>query len=345
MGLGLGVTASAAGSTAVAGLCFGGALLHALNHSLFKGLLFMGAGAVMRAAGTGELEALGGLAKRMPRTALYFLAGAAAISGLPPFNGFISEFLIFLGSFGALRGTGAPALWSVAVLLALAAIGGLAGACFARAFGAVFLGEPRSSRGHAASDPGGPMLAGLALPAAACLLIGLFPVFAAGPVAAAVTSAFGAESGAAFLSAAGLPLSYVSLGALSLAALLALAAALRAFLLRGRVPAAGPTWDCGYAAPTARMQYGASSFAQPLTDFFRPLLRGGGLHAPPDGYFPRGAEFHTQAGAVFYNNFYAPAALMLRRAAYRFSWLQHGRLQFYILYIIAALLALLLWKL
>jgi len=345
MGLGLGVTASYAGSTTVAGLCFGGALLHALNHSLFKGLLFMGAGAVMRATGTGELEALGGLSKKMPRTALYFLAGAAAISGLPPFNGFISEFLIFLGSFGALRGPEAPALWSVAVLLALAAIGGLAGACFARAYGAVFLGEPRSSRCRAAADCGTPMLAGLALPAAACLFIGLFPSSVAGPAAAAVSSAFGAAYGDAFLAAAALPLAYVSAGALALVALLALAAALRAFLLRGKVPAAGPTWDCGYAAPTARMQYGASSFAQPLTDFFRPLLRTAGRHAPPDGYFPRGSDFHTEAGAVFYNNFYAPAALMLRRAAYRFSWLQHGRLQFYILYIIAALLALLLWKL
>lgn len=345
MGLGLGVTASAAGSTAVAGLCFGGALLHVLNHSLFKGLLFMGAGAVMRAAGTGELEALGGLSKKMPRTSLYFLVGAAAISGLPPFNGFVSELLIFLGSFGALRGPGAPALWAVAVVLALAAIGGLAGACFARAYGAVFLGEPRSSRCHAAGECGGTMLAGLALPAAACLLIGFFPPVMAVPAAAAVSSAFGGQYGAAFLAAAALPLAYVSAGALALAGLLLLAAALRAFLLRGKVPAAGPTWDCGYAAPTARMQYGASSFAQPLTDFFRPLLRTAGRHAPPDGYFPRGSDFHTEASAVFYNNFYAPAALMLRRAAYRFSWLQHGRLQFYILYIIAALLALLLWKL
>ena len=149
LGLGVGLLGVSAATPALAVLGFAGALLHVVNHAVFKGLLFLGAGAVQHATGTREIDHLGGLLKRMPWTGATFLVGAAAISGLPPLNGFVSEFLIYLGAFhGGAALSGANAVASLFVILALALIGGLALACFAKAFGIIFLGEPRSE--HAA---------------------------------------------------------------------------------------------------------------------------------------------------------------------------------------------------
>ena len=177
MGLGVGLLGISYGNPAMAALGFTGGLLHVVNHAVFKSLLFLGAGSVLHATGTGELDRLGGLLKRMPVTGATFLIGAAAISGLPPLNGFVSEFLIYLGAMAGLgsRPTPLPAwpLMSVLVVGGLALIGGLAAACFTKAFGIVFLGEPRSAeaaarprsrRGDAVADG---VLAGL------CVLIGL----------------------------------------------------------------------------------------------------------------------------------------------------------------------------
>ncbi len=173
MGLGVGVLGVAWGSPSLAALGFAGALLHVVNHAIFKGLLFLGAGAVLTATGTRNIERLGGLMRVAPWTGVTFLVGAAAISGLPPFNGFVSEFLILIGAMKGVAtlpaGGAAPLLIVVA---ALALIGGLAAACFAKAFGIVFLGTPRAPLPAGAADPGMRMKAPLALLAAACPAIG-----------------------------------------------------------------------------------------------------------------------------------------------------------------------------
>lgn len=345
LGLGLGVLGTSLGIFPLAALGFAGALLHVLNHALFKGLLFMGAGAVIHSTGTAELEELGGLSKKMPGAALCFLIGAAAIAGLPPLNGFISEFLICYGAFTALGAPIQAALWSVLTIAVLAAVGAIASACFARAFGAVFLGEARSSKCAAAHEAGARMLFAMASLAAACFIVGLASPVLIPPLASALAAGFQPGQGPEFASAAGIPLLYLTACSLSLAAALALICAFRKFLLRARRPATGPTWDCGYASVSARMQYGASSFSQPLTCFFQPLLRAGRHYSGLDGFFPAGADFRTEARAVVYNHLYTPAANLIKRLAFRYSWLQHGRLQLYILYIVAALIALLVWKL
>ena len=139
----------------LAALGFAAGLLHVVNHAIFKGLLFLGAGAVQHAAHTVELEELGGLLKRMPWTGACFLIGAAAIVGLPPLNGFVSEFLlIYAGYAGLLLPTAAIAAAGLITLVAMGLIGGLAAACFAKAFGIVFLGSPRSARGRARARGG-----------------------------------------------------------------------------------------------------------------------------------------------------------------------------------------------
>src|SRR3989454_6313713 len=174
MGLGVGVLGISSGTPWLAALGFAGALLHVVNHAIFKGLLFLGAGAVLTATGTRDMERLGGLLRLARWTGVTFLVGAAAISGLPPLNGFVSEFVILVG---AVKGVAAlPAETVVPLLLVaggLALIGGLASACFAKAFGIVFLGTPRAPLARAVADPGPLMMISMAIPAAACPPLGL----------------------------------------------------------------------------------------------------------------------------------------------------------------------------
>ncbi len=346
LALGLGIIGVTHSAYPLAALAFAGALLHVFNHSLFKGLLFMGAGAVLHGAGTAEFEALGGLSKRMPRTALLFLAGAAAACALPPFNGFAGEFLIYLGAFRGLNSSAPVALAGVLAGLSLASAGAVAAAAFTRAGGCTFLGEPRTPRAAGAHEAGGLMLFSMYALASLCLAAGLLSPLLLVPLSRAVGAGFGGIYGAGSGQEAAAPLIYISAGALLLLAMVALAFAKRRSLFPvARAASEVPTWDCGYAAPTPRMQYGASSFAQPLTDFFQPVLRKIGQYPVLSEYFPGKASFSAEAQAVFYNSFYTPAASRIRDLAYRFSWLQHGRLQIYIMYIVVSLMGLLLWKL
>ena len=175
MGVGLALVGRAIGDPTLVLLGFGGAGLHVVNHALFKSLLFLGAGAVDHACGTREIDLLGGLARRMPRTAALFLVAAVAISGLPPLNGFVSEWLVYLGSLQALSSASPFVAWAALAAPVLALVGGLAAACFAKVVGTVFLGMPRSDRGASAHEPAHAMLGPMALLAAACIFIGLFP--------------------------------------------------------------------------------------------------------------------------------------------------------------------------
>lgn len=341
MGIGLGVLGQARSIPSLAALGYGGALLHVVNHAFFKGLLFMSAGSVLHAAGTAELEALGGLLKKMPFTAFFFFFGSAAACALPPLNGFTGEFLIYLGAFMNIGASSRAAFPALIVITSLAAAGALAAAAFAKAGGSVFLGEPRSDRFETAHDAGPLMKAAMASLAALCAVIGLCSPFLLKPLAGAITPLAASYP----LLDAGASMFYVSAGALTLIVLLAAAWAFRSALSRGLPPVRGVTWDCGYAAPAARMQYGASSFTQPLTDFFQPLLRKARSYPVIKEYFPAAASFSTEAHAVFSEHLYSPAGALIRRLAFRYTWLQHGRLQFYLLYIVIALIALLVWKL
>ncbi len=347
LGLGVGMVGLASGAPALAVLGFAGALLHVLNHALFKGLLFLGAGAVVHAAGTREMDLLGGLLKRMPWTAAAFAVGSAAIAGLPPLNGFVSEFLIFRGALdGVLLPGAAPAVPSVVTIAALALIGGLAAACFAKVFGLVFLGEPRSAHTDRAHDPGFRTRLATALLAAGCVLIGLFPdriAAALGPALAIATRLPAAQMNAALsaVSAYLRPVAAVAAGFWGVVALLAVA---RRRLLSGRPVAASGTWDCGYAAPGPRMQYTTSSFAQPFTALFRGILRTrrtGPAAAGPDA---EPEPLSTETPDLFRESVYRPAFEGLDRALAPLRRLQHGRVQLYVLYIVATIVFLLLWR-
>jgi len=350
LGLGLGTLGLAAGMPALALLGFGGGLLHVLNHALFKGLLFLGAGAVLHGAGTREIDRLGGLLKRMPWTGGGFLIGAAAISGLPPLNGFVSEFLIYLGALrSAADISSAPGVVVSALLAvgALALIGGLATACFTKAFGIVFLGEPRSDHAAHAHEVGPAMRLPMLVLAAGCIALGLLPFAALRALTPALLQVTRLPEAAAASALAG---AGEALGMLALAAGVLLLALLALTLLRRRLLAGRPveetvTWDCGYARPTARMQYTASSFAQPLTTLFRAILGTRTRLLPPQGPFPSRAALATETPDVFRTALFHPAFAGIEQVLARLRVLQHGRIQLYVLYIVLTLIALMLWKL
>ncbi len=347
LGLGVGLLGMSTGSSMLIVLGFGGALLHVLNHALFKGLLFLGAGAVLHGAGTLEIDHLGGLLKRMPWTAAIFLIGAVAISGLPPLNGFVSEFLIFLGAFkGGISTTGAIAASLLALIAGLALIGGLAVACFTKAFGIVFLGEPRSEHVSRAHEVGWTMRLPMLALVAGCVLIGLLAPVVVGSLQTVLASFTHLEPAAVSenLAAAASPLTFVVIGSGAFLLLLLALVLFRRGLLAGRRVEQGATWGCGYAQPTPRMQYTASSFAQPLTNLFRPLLGTRTRVFKPQGIFPPDAALETITPDISHEEMYRPMFERAEAWLSQLRWLQHGNVQLYVLYIAMTLIVLLVWK-
>jgi len=339
MGVGVGLVGRSLGYREIEILGLGGALLHVWNHALFKGLLFLAAGSVIHATGTGEIDALGGQARRLPRTALFFCVGAVAICGLPPLNGFVSELLVCLGLLHASVSLhGSERLIAVIAIPTLALVGGLAAACFAKVFGSVFLGEARTPAAASGHEAPRAMLWPMAALALACIAIGVAPQLVLHSLGAALHS-FDPElaaSGPALAEVA--PFGLVSAAA---AALLAGAAAVAALVAR-RPARRGPTWDCGYAAPSPRMQYTASSFASGLVDLFRWALWTE-LHATGiAGTFPGPARLSTHLPDPVLDRMILPAARWLARASIWLRWLQRGHLHSYVLYILITVIVALL---
>ena len=326
-------------------LGLGGALLHVWNHALFKSLLFFSAGSVIHATGTREIDRLGGLAKAMPRTALAFLVGAVAICGLPPLNGFVSELLIYLGLFGTLGiGEGSACPLAAFAAPALALIGGLAVACFVKVFGAVFLGTARTEDARHAHESAGSMIGPMGVLMACCLFIGLFPAAdcpAPGPRdRRLVAGGRGCRFPPGSPRAAGLDQRH---GPVAPGAASAWDRALLWQRVRASDVATGSTWGCGYAAPTARIQYTSSSFAQMLVGLFAWALRPQ-VHRPAEmPLFPEKTAFHSHVPDTVLDG---PCC---RRSACRpgvltwFHVFHQGSIQTYLLYIFLALVVLLLW--
>ncbi len=346
LGLGLGVLGTSTGHPLVAQLGFGGALLHVVNHAFFKGLLFLGAGAVAHGTGTRDMDRLGGLAKVMPWTAVTFVIGAAAIAGLPPLNGFVSEFLMYYGALLAcLPGGLENPLPAIGLVAGLALIGGLAAACFAKAFGIVFLGEPRTDAARLAHECGWAMRLPMIILAVACILIGIGAPWAVAALKPAVAGLIGTPAAQIF---GAVPHSMTLLmelliGFAVVIGLVFLLGFIRRMLLKNRPVRQAPTWDCGYAAPAARMQYTASSFALWFVDAFRWILRTERRRSLPQGYFPNAAFMTTETPDGFRELVFRPVFAQIRWALASLRWIQHGRLQLYILYIAATLVALLIW--
>ena len=346
LGIGAGMLGLATGLAPLAVIGFAAGLLHVLNHAIFKGLLFLGAGAVQHAAHTLNLEELGGLLKRMPWTGTAFLLGATAIVGLPPLNGFVSEFLVFYAGFAAvIEPNAAIAVAGLATIVAMGLISGLAAACFAKAFGVVFLGAPRSEEAAQAHEVGRPMIAAMAALALLCVVIGLAApaVITTLPPVVAVATSLPAAAVRLELGRLAPPL---GTAIAVFAAAIALAVSAWLWRRRGLGRAGmrrGPVWGCGYLFPSARMQYTASSFVQPLTAQFGLFIRNREAVAPPQGYFPQAAAYSSDSGDPVLRLLFAPTFRWFDRVASRLNVIQHGHTHIYVLYVAATLVVLLLW--
>lgn len=338
-----------------AALALAAALFHAVNHAAFKGLLFLGAGAVLHATGTRNMNLLGGLIRGMPWTAALFLVGAVAIAGLPPLNGFVSEWLLFQS---LLPGIGAPSpLVAVLMVLALgmlALTAGLAAACFVKAFGITFLAIPRSPEAEGAHEAAWSMRAGMVALAGACLALSagsivIFPRLSAVAAPLAGLSAPGPLLGGdltlrtpdnlAQMSPALVP---AGLGLVVLAAWLAVRICASRRPLR-----VSETWGCGRVVQTPRMEYTSTAFAEPLrrifAEFYRPTEDVSIDFHPDSRYFVHSISYRSAILPWFERYLYAPVIARVRRWSERVLTLQSGSVHAYLAYLVAALVLLLGW--
>jgi hydrogenase-4 component B len=341
IGLGVGLLARAHGFPRLALLGYAGGLLHVWNHALFKSLLFLSAGSAIHETHTREIDRQGGLARVMPWTASAFVLGAVAICGLPPLNGFVSEWLLYLAGFRSLPQTGGGWTWLLLVLVApaLALTGALALACFVKAFGIVFLGTARSTEARHAREAPLSMRAATVPLGVACIAIGVAPVTIAPMLARVVAVAASTPGRVTGLDILLRPVqqSAIAVAVIGVVTVIAL-------ILATRRRTRGVTWDCGYARPMPRMQYTASSFAQPFTGLFSWVMRPVVHRSQRLGLFPSAAAFESHVPDTVLDRALLPALRGLQWVLAFARFVQSGRVQLYLLYLAATLVVLLAWS-
>ncbi|MCQ2203952.1 MAG: hypothetical protein MJZ15_05880 [Bacteroidales bacterium] len=338
MGIGVGLIGCGRGDSTLAVLGFAGALLHTLNHAIFKALLFFGAGNVYVATHTRNMEELGGLIKVMPQTAFVFLIGSLAIGGLPPFGGFVSEFVIY-GSF--LDGFGADGL-SIPVLMALsgaslAIIGGVSMLTFTKSFGVIFLGEARTQRPHVVHEVKNGMLWPSYLLMLPMLAVMLMPTLFFGMTTSIAESTYNLNMGAASTGAiAGFAeiLGKVSIGFVIFAVIAGIVVALRFNAVKKAPTHVTNTWGCGYGAPIKGIQYTSKSFARTLIELFKAVLPSSSRYKAitTEEIFPKDRS-HMSADSDFWeNSLVNPITSGIGKVLDKFQFIQNGDLQRYIVY-------------
>ncbi|MBI4088434.1 hydrogenase 4 subunit B [Candidatus Kaiserbacteria bacterium] len=333
------------------------ALYHTVNHALFKALLFLSAGSVVHATGTRNMEEYGGLIKLMPWTAVFFLIGAVAISGLPPFNGFVSEWLTFQTLFsGVVSLTLSAKIVFLAGASSLAFTGGLAAACFVKAFGVTFLARPRSEHAKRAHESEPVMQFGMAL---LSILIVLFGVAASTvtPILSHIARSlrgFPAENIASLNPGQTIAIGDFSSLSMAVVAAIIVAAIIVAYLLtwitsRGRKLSRVQTWDCGVSL-TPRMEITATGFSRSIMMVFHGLLRSTTqteteYHDATSRYFPVLKRVEFSLPNFYHLYIYQPVVALVDASAGKVRKIQTGNLNTYLLYMFATLITLLLWSL
>jgi len=356
IGLGAALVFRVAGHPQLAAVALIAALFHTLNHAIFKCLLFLGAGSVLHSTGTRNMEELGGLIRPMPVTAFCFLIGAVAISGLPPLNGFVSEWLTYqslLAGFGATGGLTRILFPLAGSMLALT--GALAAACFVKAFAITFLALPRSAESGNAHEVPRSMLIGMGWLAMACVALGLgaawfLPVF--GPL---TEQLLGQSVGANLITGRGFVVSTglghggtVSPAVIGIGLLVLVIPAVLLVSIAGKrfAPRRGPTWDCGLPGLSAENEYTATAFTKPLRMIFSVLYQPrreiqSVFDVSP--YFPKEIRFESEIEPTFEKRLYVPLKDFLLRIAIRMRAIQAGSIHVYLAYIFITLVLLLLF--
>jgi hydrogenase-4 component B len=331
------------------------ALYHTMNHAIFKALLFLGAGSVVSATGTRNMEEFGGLAKLLPATSIMFLVGSLAISAFPPFNGFASEWLTFQALFAGI--TSASIIVKSVFIFAIGSLaftGGLAAACFVKAYGSTFLARPRSEHARHAHESHWTMIAAMAVLAILTLVLGVFSTTVIAALVGVVASIgliqpltlqfpfiefFAAREEFAVLPLDGFALAFL--------AVFTVVTAIVIWFTRSRKIVIGRTWDCGtLLAP--RMEITAGSFSRSLITIFRGILRSTKqtdteYHDEHMRYFIKSQEVKTAIGDPYRKTFYGPINALLAMVASRARRIQGGSINIYLLYIFITLMALLAW--
>jgi hydrogenase-4 component B len=360
IGLGLALAFQANGMNAPAALALTAALFHVFNHSLFKSLLFFGAGAVLTSTGERDMERLGGLIRVMPYTSFVFLVGCVAISALPPLNGFVSEWLTFQAAFQAILQSPDLSQWglklivpAVGGLLALSAA--LAAACFVKAFGITFLGRPRSTSAENAKEVDRFSLAAMFALAALCLVAGILPGIVIDGLAPATISVVGErmpeQAAIPWLSIVPIAEARSSYNGLLVFLFIASSAVSAAFVVHrfaSRSARRAPAWDCGFPDPSPRTQYTAGSLAQPIRRVFGTLVFQArervDLPAPGDA---RPAQLHLQLRDLIWETLYLPLGTLVTSAASRLDRFQFLTIRRYLglvfLTLVTLLLVLAIW--
>ncbi len=333
-------------------------LYHTINHAVFKSLLFLGAGAVLHATGTRNMEEMGGLIKRMPATAFCFLIGAVSISALPPLNGFVSEWLTYQSLLQGFGTTGSLVRLMFPLSGAMLALtGALAAACFVKAFGITFLAQPRSEEAAHAHEASPTMLLGMGLLTAACVFLGLFPTLFLKLLDPVTQQLTGQQIGTQLSLANRLALGNtqalggtVSTLGIALMAVCLLPVPLVLWLFFGRRAQVriGPTWDCGLRGLTPQMEYTATGFSKPIRMIFKALFR---PHREVQReydyspYFAKTLRFESHIEEAFVTRLYRPLNRTILRLSRRMRALQAGSIQAYLIYIFITLLLLLIFAL
>jgi hydrogenase-4 component B len=351
IGLGLALAFEASGLRAAAALAFAAAIFHVFNHSLFKSLLFMGSGAVLNATGERDMERLGGLIHRMPVTAVAFLAGCIAISALPPFNGFVSEWLTFQAILLSPQlPQWVPRLLVPAVGATLACSAALAATCFVKAFGMTFLGRSRSKAALGAAETDRWSQIAMLTLALLCLLTGILPGFVIDTLSAVTQMAVGArlapQSGAAWLRIVPIDLHRSAYSGLFVFVMIALAAATTAFAVRRLASHAlrrSAAWDCGFPDASPATQYTAGSFAQPIRRVFGSVVFRAREHvAMPKPGDTAVARLRVELRDTVWDALYAPIIRLVEATAERLNRMQFLTIRNYLTLVFAALVTLLI---
>ena len=330
MGFGLAMIGRAVGNPIWIALGMAGGLLHVWNHSTFKSLLFFGAGSVMHATGKRNLDILGGLSKKMPFTAFFFLVGAIAISGLPPLNGFISELFIYIGLFRPMANGDVGAFGLALFAPVLAMIGALAAACFVKVYASVFLGTERTKSTQPVHESSLYMLTPMAILALLCVIIGMTPQLVYPVIESVINQKHLLDI---------VPLNTISYIYLGL--FISLGIVLGLVIIKTRKHKKSITWDCAYVAPTSRMQYTAASFGNNLTSMFGWILRPKEHKPKIEEIHPEYAILESHVNEVVLDRLLVP---VFRRIQIIFAWFfrfQQGQSQSYILYILITVILLL----
>ena len=334
LAFGLALLGGCAGNDSMMVMAAAGGFLHIVNHALLKGTLFLGAGSVYKSMHSLDMDIRGGLVRKLPVTGLIFTISGMGISGLPPFCGFAGELLIYLAAFqGIAYGSGGIFAASLATVIVLALTGGLAAAAFAKTISAVFAGESRSEKAaNAEPESLSMVLAQLFLTLAALVMTLAAPV---------LIGCFAPEKYSRMLM---VPLAYNAIFALIICWLIFMLLLVRKLCSKKQPDSENLTWDCGFAEPTARMQYTASAFIQPLADLFNGILQQKKVVKPVRELFPANAEFAVETPDAASRWLWTPVFKTASFVSDKVKRLQSGFLHIYILIMVLAILLMLGWS-